>query len=458
MDSLKLYGASHLFRDLGYDYRIKNYKIINGANYVYKDYDSYVRNLEIASKNNNRLQSILSSGYSDIKKFQITWKKIRGMKVSSLSNEEVKKIFDKYIETLLGLMAYLFTPLFAEKILMEKIIDILRKRRGQIEIDLLIETLTIPKKRSLLQEENIEFLKIIHTWGSKPSDLTKRISKHLQSWAWLGDHNYRGEFWTFRDLTSRIRSSKGINNKKVITEIRRAERIAETVYNNLLKKLKFNPAEKKIIDLARGYVHFRTYRLDQLFYSEFLVKNMLFEVAKRLELDYKDLILLSPLEISSSLSITPNLSTIIKKRRKSYAIVLDNYRLKIFSGLGSRLYSEGDGIHEKVGVIKGNIAYRGLVKGRARVILKKSDFNKFLPHDILVTSMTTPDFVPLMKACSAIVTDEGGITCHAAIISRELKKPCIIGTKMATQILKDNDLIEVDANQGIVKILKRETK
>ena len=136
--------------------------------------------------------------------------------------------------------------------------------------------------------------------------------------------------------------------------------------------------------------------------------------------------------------------------------MLDNCDLKIFSGRESQLYSEDKGMLEKISIIKGNIAYRGLAKGKAKVILKKSDFNKFQPGDILVTSMTTPDFVPLMKSGAAIVTDEGGITCHAAIISRELKTPCIIGTKTATQILKDNDFIEVDANQGIVKILKRD--
>ena len=60
-----------------------------------------------------------------------------------------------------------------------------------------------------------------------------------------------------------------------------------------------------------------------------------------------------------------------------------------------------------------------------------------------------------MKRASAIVTDEGGITCHAAIIARELKVPCVIGTKIATQVLNDGDLVEVNANQGIVKILKK---
>ena len=89
----------------------------------------------------------------------------------------------------------------------------------------------------------------------------------------------------------------------------------------------------------------------------------------------------------------------------------------------------------------------------------KKEYAKFLlkkveEGDILVTNQTTPEYMPLMKKASAFVTDQGGITCHAAIIAREMKKPCIIGTKIATKFLHDGDLVEVDANKGVVKILK----
>ena len=73
--------------------------------------------------------------------------------------------------------------------------------------------------------------------------------------------------------------------------------------------------------------------------------------------------------------------------------------------------------------------------------------------DILVASMTTPDYIPAMKKAAAIITDEGGITCHAAIIAREFNIPCIIGTKNATKTLKDNNIIEVNANNGTITIL-----
>ena len=69
--------------------------------------------------------------------------------------------------------------------------------------------------------------------------------------------------------------------------------------------------------------------------------------------------------------------------------------------------------------------------------------------------MTTPDMIMVMHKAAAFVTDEGGITCHAAIVSREMKKPCIVGTKIATKVLKDGDMVEVDATDGTVKKISK---
>ena len=104
--------------------------------------------------------------------------------------------------------------------------------------------------------------------------------------------------------------------------------------------------------------------------------------------------------------------------------------------------------------IAGIIANKGKARGKAKIIINvKKEGKKMKRGDILITSMTRPEFLPLLKFAKAVVTDEGGITSHAAIISREMGIPCIIGTKYATKILHDGDLVEVDANKGIVKIL-----
>ncbi|EKE15802.1 MAG: hypothetical protein ACD_11C00103G0004 [uncultured bacterium] len=105
--------------------------------------------------------------------------------------------------------------------------------------------------------------------------------------------------------------------------------------------------------------------------------------------------------------------------------------------------------------IKGDVAFTGIANGKAVIHLSWTGTTNIEEGDVLVTGMTNPQMIPLLKKASAIVTDEGGITCHAAIISRELKKPCIVGTKIATQVLKNGDLIEVDANEGIVRIIKK---
>ena len=105
----------------------------------------------------------------------------------------------------------------------------------------------------------------------------------------------------------------------------------------------------------------------------------------------------------------------------------------------------------------GNLIAQAGRKVKGKVVIHQSwtDTTKLNKNEILVTGMTNPQMVPFIKKASAIITDEGGITCHASIISREMKKPCITGTKNATQVLKNGDLVEVDANKGIVKILKR---
>lgn len=105
-------------------------------------------------------------------------------------------------------------------------------------------------------------------------------------------------------------------------------------------------------------------------------------------------------------------------------------------------------------IIKGQVAFSGTAKGKIKIIYNQKDLDKIEKGDILITTMTNANYIQAIKKCSAFITDEGGITCHAAIISRELGIPCIIGTRIATKVLKDGDLVEVDANKGIVRKIK----
>lgn len=120
----------------------------------------------------------------------------------------------------------------------------------------------------------------------------------------------------------------------------------------------------------------------------------------------------------------------------------------------TEFYIQSTTAGKKENEIKGQVGSPGKIKGKVRVILNARKADHFEDGDILVTGMTRPEFVPLMKKASAIITDEGGITCHAAIVARELKKPCIIGTKVATRVLQDGDLVEVDADNGVIRVIE----
>jgi phosphohistidine swiveling domain-containing protein len=101
----------------------------------------------------------------------------------------------------------------------------------------------------------------------------------------------------------------------------------------------------------------------------------------------------------------------------------------------------------------GQVAFPGVAKGPVKVINRMEEVSKMEAGDILVSIATTPSIVPAMKKAAAILTDEGGLTCHASIVSREMEIPCIVGLKIISKTLKDGDMVEVDANKGVVKKL-----
>ena len=101
-------------------------------------------------------------------------------------------------------------------------------------------------------------------------------------------------------------------------------------------------------------------------------------------------------------------------------------------------------------IVKGLGASPGIGSGPVKIILDIDELHKINEGDIMVTSMTTPDMVPAMRKSSGIITDEGGVTCHASIISRELGIPCVVGTGNATSTLKDNQGVTLDGKKGLV--------
>ncbi|MDD5177830.1 MAG: PEP-utilizing enzyme [Candidatus Nanoarchaeia archaeon] len=145
----------------------------------------------------------------------------------------------------------------------------------------------------------------------------------------------------------------------------------------------------------------------------------------------------------------------LSQRRDGYFYIRvgDKEIITTKKNLINQIYKEFFEVDKNTNELKGYPVYKGKVKGEV-CNLDKHEYDKVKEGSILVINMTNPGDIDLIKKCSAIVTNEGGILSHAAVISRELKKPCVVGTKIATKVFKDGDLVEVDANKGIVRKIK----
>lgn len=198
----------------------------------------------------------------------------------------------------------------------------------------------------------------------------------------------------------------------------------------------------------------KIYRRYAQLYALYRMDFILRESAKRLDLTLKEMRFMLPLEIGTAL-LTGKVSRIaLKERTKFCAYFVEKGFDKIYIGQqAKKLAKQAEPEVIETSELKGQTGCIGKARGKVRIVIRPKDMKKMNKGDILVSIATDPDIVPAMKKAAAIVTEQGGVTSHAAIVSRELNVPCVIGTKIATKVLKDGDMVEVDATRGVVKKL-----
>ena len=276
---------------------------------------------------------------------------------------------------------------------------------------------------------------------------------------------YTEDPWSEKQILEQLKTLLLIDCKKELDQLSGAHEERVRRAQLALKKIT-SPKIRQIARALQVGTFLNEYRKYVFCKASLAYRPLFKKIAARYELaDWRECWKLTPDEISRLYFGKQKEVLRALERRTWTGVVFDNnvlgYRLlKQEEVAGFIPEIEGRKSEQAAGgsaknTIGGVIANRGMVRGLARIILSSADFDKFQDGDVIVTTMTSVDFVPLMRRASAFVTNEGGITSHASIISRELNKPCIIGTKIATQVLKDGDFVEVDANNGIVKVIQK---
>jgi phosphohistidine swiveling domain-containing protein len=292
--------------------------------------------------------------------------------------------------------------------------------------------------------------------------------KHLIE-GWLEKHgyipvNFCEEPWSMDDGLAQFNNACKCDAKKEIIRLEDEHRKRIMAKKKALAKI----GRKEIIILADAIAegtYLNEFRKNIFSKVSLGCKPVFTEIAKRCgSEDWKDCYFMSPPEMIRVLEGEKIDLLKMKKDRAAVAMtIVDDSGTHFIDKETTRKLKEyiestrGDAVKDETtdNAVRGFCANRGIVRGIVKIVLSSKDFHKFKPGEILVTTMTSVDFVPIMEKAAAFVTNEGGLTSHASIVAREMNKPCVIGTKNATKVLKDGDLVEVDANKGIVKLLRK---
>ncbi|MBU1036812.1 hypothetical protein KKF32_02100 [Patescibacteria group bacterium] len=463
------YKEGYLGKVLKADFKIHYYRRILGASYfAKKEWDDYLKLIKIKENNNpGYLLKIGTEFEKRIKEIILFCKKYNNRDFSKVKLQELKKIYDQFIDLKKQWLTPDYTYYVIDRYLPEILtIEISKKLKNKERFNEIIEVLTSLDRSTLIREEKVRLLKLADLikkkkFSFKSKKIQKLIKNHIEKFGFLNYYFYYYKPYTAIQLEKRIKEILGKNIKAEIKKVAAQEKNKELT-QKIIQELNLSKKTRLIIKTLKQWGYCLNYLDEAGCLINHYFKNFLLELAKRMKISYAMLVEMNFEEIDDFFKkgeISPQLKIKLKERIKSWGLIWSGGKLNIYSGKELAKLEKSEVKQKKtqtkqVKLIKGVNASSGVVKGKIRLLESHCDIFKMKKGEILVTSKTNPKFVPAMEKALAIITDEGGLLSHAAVVSRELKIPCITGTKIATKMLKNGDQVEVDADKGIVKKIK----
>lgn len=291
-----------------------------------------------------------------------------------------------------------------------------------------IENLGIYDAYSLSSDELFNLIK------KKDFQLADVLLAHVSEFGWVGTHNFWGESFNLEKLFAQLHELSAKNHKPKRSAI---------------------PKELKTeIELVQSLAFYRLDFADSANRSIYRCQALFAAFAKKHGFDFEDFVWMSNHEL---LDLEKGAWLVSKKeiaiRKEKYGVIVENAKMRVI--VGKELDELQDYLLDNLAPVqkevRGTPASKGKATGRVCVVTTPEESKLVQKGDVLVAPETTPDFVPAMHRAVAVVTEYGGLTSHAAIICREFGIPCIVGAKAATRSLKTGQIVEVDAEKGIVK-------
>ena len=415
-------------------------------------------------------------------------KKLFKLPLSNLSNHQLSAVYQKIVKLFIVSHGWaLPTTWFLDsdsedfsQLLLKKITEIIKQRNSSLSPVECFSVLTTPTELSLAIKEEIESLLVLNLINQDKQakqlfskdvktiqdglknlqlKIRQKIKTHFNKWRWQA-YTYMGPAY---DLDYYLEVWRGllkqkINIQKELNRLQSQPRKIKSAKAKIVKELKPDQRTQGLFKTARDIIYLKSYRKDAWFFTCYALEGLYKEIGRRLGLSLNQVWFMGWWEVAPALR-KGTFSAEVLNQRMSFSVCWQNGKKGIiYSGQQAKKFLAGLNFEKvrktaKIKELQGTCAYPGKAKGMVKIVNQVEDIGKMNKGDIMLAHTTYPALVPAMKKAAAIVTDDGGVTCHAAIVARELKIPGVVGTKIATKVLKDGDKVEVDATNGIIKKL-----
>ncbi len=322
------------------------------------------------------------------------------------------------------------------------------------EISVLLKT----NRLNYAQIERLEFLKLAILRKKRDKFLSNNIYKenlrlHSKKYYYIDNSWESTKVLSVKDFDTKLKGCSALQVDEIRAQMRDIKTDWEQLHKVIYKKYQVKQELKNVFYLFRTVAFLRDVRKGYTLLTNSYYDLLYRRLGQLLNIPFSKFYVCLPVDLNDDLK---HLEKILDQRSHNFIEIYSQGRSNLVCGrtakkLHNNLQKSFAG---EVSLLKGFTASPGKVKGVVRVVMGETHFSKFNEGEILVAPMTRPEYLPLMKKALAIITDEGGLTSHAAIIARELKVPCLIGTKIATKVLKDGDLVEINTNHNQLKIIK----
>jgi phosphohistidine swiveling domain-containing protein len=383
---------------------------------------------------------------------------LKQMDYSGLSNKDLQSLYLKFTDLFMSMRVYSSLPTALEhgssrwtNTLKELIKD---KISDDAELNRVFSLLTTPEQVSYLKEFELGLAEL----GVKKQDgidISADVEQFADRYEWINYTN-EGERIDSDYVMKRISdlgTSRQDFQKILDKDAGRAEKL-RAEKQEAISKYSLTEDDVEKFRIGADLVFIKFYRKGIFSESYYNMEFLLDEIAKRINCTRRQALNMVPDEVLAALELGIFPGGLIDQRVKQSVFLHADGKSHPLSYSIKDVYYHEEAV-EASDTIKGEVACPGKVSGIVKIVNLPADMEKFDKGDILVSRSTNPHLVPAMQKAAAIVTEIGGLTCHAAIVSREMKTPCVVGTRIATQVLKDGDKVEVDADEGVVRVLKR---